>query len=521
MKWKALKSLAILAVLFGTTPACETAAVAQGGVEIWNRRFPDPSTTPGNYEDTPVASMFVNADQSLLVAGTRTIGPTSYFQIVKYNADGSGALLGSVRWPLTSAKGIARKAVAASLTRFPATTSTPRVFVAGLVPNNPTPLSTVQVHVVAFNAVTLSSTPDWAIALNTGIPVGETLPVSVFADGNERVAVTYGARVLSGSTKITTVVLSQTNGAILWGPTTFNLAVHENDLPVGVAFDTHSDNNNRLYVAGTYPSLVSGQGLAYIALGYDLSDPTHNWVTPIGLADHDLVATAMTTNGKNQSVFITGVSRLLTSFVPTGDYVTVRLDAESGAEGWRASYFGPLPFDGVDVPNAIAAQNVAFTEEEDGLSNYVYVTGYSANAAGNDDMVTIRYHDLATSYTQDWVGRFDRGVNGDDIGIALSTHHLPPTEVFVTGASKNSSGNWDYVSFRYDDVVPATGFKDPSWNPVVFSGLTTGDDLPAAITHVLGIGLPPNFLPTTVFVTGKSLGIGTGNDMYTIRADGP
>ncbi len=92
----------------------------------------------------------------------------------------------------------------------------------------------------------------------------------------------------------------------------------------------------------------------------------------------------------------------------------------------------------------------------------------------------------------------------------------------MTGVSQNSSGTWDYVSFRYDQAIPDPGQqKLPAWDPVVISGLPSGDSVSASIVHVPGIGVAPYYYPNSVFVTGRGFNGSTGNDMFTIRADGP
>lgn len=512
MKRNAFSGLVALAVVFGTALICETTALAQGGVEIWNRRYPDSSPYPGSGQDDAVKVMYVNGD--VIVAGTRTSSTTSYFQVVKYQTTGHNGSAYSGFWPATSKVGIQRTVLAAAATRNDG--SDARVFLAGLVPSGPT-LTARTVQVVAFDSATLN--PAWNAALTTGMTTSETVPVAIAAD-DHRVAVTYATR-LDGSSgiNISLVVLDSGDGTIIYGPATFSSLGNQADMPVAVAIDPHSSaSSGQVYVAGTYPSSAAGHGLDYIALSYNTMGTSllPTWATAVGDVNHDSSAVGIAVNAKLGHVYLTGTSRLVSSLSPTADYLTVALNTSDGAESWREYYDGPDQ--GEDFATAIAAQASPMPEEQASTGQVVYVTGYSRNAAGNNDMLTIRYSDPPNTPAEDWVGRFDRGIGTDDMGLALATAvHGPPFDVYVTGVSRNASGYWDFVSFRYNENIPSPGSpKLPAWNPVVVSGVTAGDSVSAAITWVHNLSGS-----NTVYVTGQSFGGSTGNDMYTIRADGP
>lgn len=399
-------------------------AMAQGGVEVWRRTFPDASPFPGNVQDEAVKSLYVNG--TIVVAGTRTIGTTSYFQVVKYNTDGTNGASYSDRWPTTSKTGIQRKVLAAAATV--GGNQIPKVFLAGLVPSGPS-LSNRTVQIVAFDGDTLDLA--WTKQLETGMSTSETVPVAIAAD-NVRVAVTYATRINDDNSgiNITTVVLDQDDGGVVYGPTTFSSPGNQTDLPVGIVFDPHSQlpTNSRVYVAGTWPSPMDGHGLDYTVMGYDFTSTSllPVWAKSKGDVNHNSTAMAIGANAKNKSVCVTGSSSAFAGITANSDYFTVRLDSETGDEGWRAYYDGPAQ--SYDVPTAIALQWPGFTGEDVDI-NYVYVTGHSRNAAGNDDILTLRYWDQVIQYEQDWEGRYDRGVGGFDQGTSVVTHINPPAEV--------------------------------------------------------------------------------------------
>jgi hypothetical protein len=77
-------------------------------------------------------------------------------------------------------------------------------------------------------------------------------------------------------------------------------------------------------------------------------------------------------------------------------------------------------------------------------SGNVYVTGYSYNSAGNKDYVTIKYGPNGNWL---WGRRYNSPYDGDDEAKALAVD--ADGNVYVTGYSKNSDGDYDYVTIKY------------------------------------------------------------------------
>ncbi len=90
---------------------------------------------------------------------------------------------------------------------------------------------------------------------------------------------------------------------------------------------------------------------------------------------------------------------------------------------------------GDDVGYAIAVDD----------SGYVYVTGYSFNASGNRDYITIKY---SNDGVKKWVARFNGPANQDDVAYALAVDN--EGNVYVGGYSVNVNLNRDFVTIKYN-----------------------------------------------------------------------
>jgi uncharacterized delta-60 repeat protein len=198
-----------------------------------------------------------------------------------------------------------------------------------------------------------------------------------------------------------------------------------------------------------------------------------------GTANYFDVATGIAVDGSG-NIYVVGTSfGSDTSY----DYATIKYNA-SGTEEWVARYNGPG--NDVDQAYAIAA---------DGSGN-VYVTGASTGSGGDHDYATIKYN---ASGTEEWVARYN-GPGGDfDEAYAIAVDGSG--NVYVTGGSVGSGGDPDYATIKYD----ASGTEE--W-VARYNGPGTGEDIAFAIA----IDDSGN-----VYVTGTSVGSGTGYDCATIK----
>jgi hypothetical protein len=166
------------------------------------------------------------------------------------------------------------------------------------------------------------------------------------------------------------------------------------------------------------------------------------------------------------------------------DYATIKYNA-SGDEQWVARYNGPAS--SYDMATAVAV---------DGDGN-VYVTGYSAGSDTSEDYATVKYN---ADGDEQWVARYNNpAADGVDSAWALAVDSSG--NVYVTGRSWGGDTMYDYATVKYD----ADG--DEQWVARYNNAAADGGDDATAV-GVDGAG--------NVYVTGSSLGSGTGYDYASV-----
>jgi hypothetical protein len=155
-------------------------------------------------------------------------------------------------------------------------------------------------------------------------------------------------------------------------------------------------------------------------------------------------------------------------------------------QAWVARYNGPT--NGLDDAKAITV---------DGSAN-VYVTGFSLGAGTFNDYATIKYDSAGQ---EQWVARYNGPGNGQDDGVAIASDGSG--NVYVTGQSLGLGTDYDYATIKYDSA------GQEQW-VARYNGPGNGEDDAVAIATD-GSG--------NVYVTGQSLGSGTGFDYATIKYD--
>jgi uncharacterized delta-60 repeat protein len=168
------------------------------------------------------------------------------------------------------------------------------------------------------------------------------------------------------------------------------------------------------------------------------------------------------------------------------DYTTIKY-ASNGDTVWVRHYDGPA-----------SLRDEAYALKVDPAGN-VYVTGRSSGDGSHWDYATIKYNSDGDTL---WVRRYDGLVHGND-----SAHELEVDSdgnVYVTGESWGSGGDYEYATIKYD----AQG--DIAWERRYHGEFSSG---PEAL-QVDAIG--------NVYVTGGSEGWLTDYDFATIKynADG-
>jgi len=153
-------------------------------------------------------------------------------------------------------------------------------------------------------------------------------------------------------------------------------------------------------------------------------------------------------------------------------------------QDWVQRYNGPV--DSTDGASSIAV---------DGSGN-VYVTGRSYGSGTSWDYATIKYN---SSGVQQWVQRYNGPGNGDDGAYSIAVDGSG--NVYVTGVSDGGGTYGDYATIKYN----SSGVQ--GWIQR-YNGPGDSTDRAYSIA-VDGSG--------NVYVTGWSIGSGTGADYATIK----
>jgi DNA-binding beta-propeller fold protein YncE len=209
------------------------------------------------------------------------------------------------------------------------------------------------------------------------------------------------------------------------------------------------------------------------------------WVARDFGAGHDLSA-GMALSPDGGTVYVAGTAQ--------GQFAVTARDAATGDARWqfRASH----PQDLADFAHAV-------TISPDGT--LVFVTGDAEVTPETRDFVTVAIE--AATGDLVWGARESPGPGRAAIPDAIE---ISPdgTRVFVTGSRTGTQGFndfWDYFTVAYD---AATG--DRTWS-AVYRGPGTNADVP------IGMEVSPG--GERVYVTGTSVGDGTGRDYATVAYD--
>jgi uncharacterized delta-60 repeat protein len=235
------------------------------------------------------------------------------------------------------------------------------------------------------------------------------------------------------------------------------------------------DSSGNVYVTGY--SWGSGSGADYATVKYN-STGAEQWASRYnGSGNGNDYAWAIAVDSSG-NVYVTGWSW---GSGTLSDYATVKYNS-AGAEQWVATYDNAS---GDDEAHSIAVDS----------SGNVYVTGASEGSGGNVNYATIKYN---SGGVQQWVARYNNSSSGDGAyAIAVDSSG----NVYVTGYSVDPVTGADYATIKYNSA----GVQQ--W-VARYNGPGNSSDT----TNAIAVDSSGN-----VYVTGPSIGSGTGQDYATIK----
>ncbi len=359
---------------------------------------------PGNSYDEATAIAIDNAGHVYVTGGSVGSGGDLDYATIKYSA-------GRRQWVARyNGPGSADKAQAIAVD------NAGNVYVTGWSYASPN-TSNVDYATIKYNSV---GEQQWVARYN-GPGNGFDEATAIAIDGSGNVYVTGDSWGSGGNLDYATIKYDS-SGQQQWvarydGPANFA------DVPTAIAVD----NSGNVYVTGY--SSGSGSDFDYATIKYN-SSGQQQWVARYngpGNNDDSAYAIAVDSSG---NVYVTGFSAAGPS---TGfDYATVKYNSV-GQQQWVARYSGPG--NQVDEASAIAIDD----------SGNVYVTGESLNSEANLDYATIKYNSLGQ---EQWVARYNGPANRHDSAHAMTVDGSG--NVYVTGSSEGSGT--DYATIKYNSA---------------------------------------------------------------------
>jgi hypothetical protein len=263
------------------------------------------------------------------------------------------------------------------------------------------------------------------------------------------------------------------NGDILW-TATFTGSGNHRDQATTIAID---DNYNIILGGFTYTN--STNNYDYLILKYDSTGSLLWTYTYNGTGSGADLVSALTVDGGN--IYLTGAS---IGSATLFDYTTIKLN-NSGNFIWSNRYHylvADVPFD-IDIIGSSVFVNggsqssltdwdyaqityttsgtatdtirtsgtgIGFdhaTQAVTDAQGYIYITGTYANAGTGLDFKTIK---LNQQGIVKWIKTFNNTSNQNDQANSLAVDD--EGNVYVTGETKNSAGNDDYCTIKYDSL---------------------------------------------------------------------
>lgn len=443
---------------FSYNPASSNDFVTQkydtSGTLIWTQTY----NGPNSLDDQAVNLKIDNSDNIYVTGKSRGTGTGSDYATVKYSSAGVQQWVQRYNGPFSN------EDIPSSVD----TDNSGNVYVTGYTYGT----SYFQDYLtVKYNS---SGVQQWAKNYN-GVENYFDRAADVKADNSGNVYVTGKSIKSTDGTSDAVTVKYNSAGTVLWVKT-YNGSGNLDDDPVQMEID-----NNSVFVLSTSSSYFFGPFCGtsdYLLLKFNSSGGIEfeTRYDGSGAGNDAGVSLALDNTG---NTFVTGYSF---DNVSGYDYATIKYNS-SGAPLWVSRYDG---FSGNDKPSSVCTDN----------SGNIYVTGYSTGSGTGIDIATIKYN---SSGAQQWAARYNGPADGDDYGVKVAADNSG--NVYVSGYGAGTGTGNDYVTLKYN----SSGVQQ--W-VTRFNGSGNADDIAnSMVTDASG----------NIFVTGKSSGAGTMEDILTVK----
>ncbi|ABB32694.1 Protein of unknown function DUF2341 [Geobacter metallireducens RCH3] len=338
--------------------------------------------------------------------------------------------------------------------------------------------------------------PTWNYVFNSSDNSEDYAEAIAVGPDNNPVVTGYSLATLTGFDYYT-VKLDHTTGALLWSE-----RYNDVDSELDIAKSVVVDGSNTAIVTG-YSSLYYAPAARNINSVFTLKYPAAGGIPlwegqyngPGGIDDRArAIATAV--DGSN-NVAVVGYGK---NAANNDDIYLLKYAATPPLDGFGKAIpaWSATPYDGGgnDYPSAVAF-------DKDGN---IVITGYRHNGI-NYDIYTAKYN--GATGVKIWDHILDGAGHGDDYGQSLAVDAVG--NVYVTGSTRNAAGNDDIILVKYDGKAVPTASR-VIWQKS-YDGTTAGN--PNADDK--GITVKYDLIDDTVVVAGTTLTGTGDHDFIIIR----
>lgn len=313
----------------------------------------------------------------------------------------------------------------------------------------------------------------WIKYFDGTVTNAEDIPAQLLTDASGNVWVAGGAN-FTATQKDATLIKYNSTGVLL-ATKTFNGKGDFNDKAKAIATDV----SNNLYVTGYTIAEARQRDLMLQKIN---SSGTTVWSRTLDGTGENDEGLALTTDAAG-NIYVAGYSNGIGTF---DDAILLKYNA-AGTLQWSVTY------------NDVASQLDKFVSIAMSAAGDIYVAGYSDTDPNplitNYDYVLIKYNGLGLLQ---WVSKYNGVGNGNDKAAKVA---ISGNSIFVTGYSYNG-GNNDIVTLKYDNAGALI-------NQATLSGAGAGDD-EAEDLFVIN---------NAVYIAGFEFVSGNGNDYLTVKYD--